>query len=351
MNNTPKIVVAEMYYPEGHRLLNVELIEILSTFTKITIIDDGAYFNKKKLRSKVDRWIKVNPIILKRIEVLKTLSHIYNLIQISVKLRKVYYDKIIFFSVNNLALYFSLPFFKSDKIIVIHHYDIDRTLSRPIELKIFKRFMNKISHVVLSDFIKSGLEEKVGINSNKVFVVNQPFINKNAELKIKNDRSKIFIGLGRNNSEEFIRKLLELDKYYTVGKLKYHIIIRSKNISYKGNNLTVINDYLTREQYDDFLNTSSACIVTYPETYKLRYSGVIDDALSHGMIVILNDIPISKYFASLYPNNCLIIKSAEDLWNLAKNDLHSLNENEFNSFINSRKIELIKEQLESVIES
>lgn len=341
-----QVVIAETLYPEGHKKLNKSFIELISANHDVTLLNNNNYFS---IESKKVNVIDVFQFKPKYFEIIYTIVYFINIVLIAIKIRNLQYDKLIFLSTRIDSLYFALPLFKKNSIVVVHHNDIDRMLNRPFENCIFKRYMNKISHVVLADFIKEGLIRETKVDNENVHVVYQPCVHKVDidQLKIS-ERKNLIIGLGQSLSSAIITDLIKLDTNRPIKWYNY-LKIRSKNVEYNSNNLEVSSKYLSDEEYYNRLADAVACLVIYPKSFNYRYSGVIDDALSHGLVVYCNDIPVSKYFMSLYPNSCRPLKDLNELLTILSSKVNPADESEIQAFINSHSSKKVADQWNHVI--
>lgn len=327
-----KIVVAEMLFPEGHVELNKKYTTILSNICELTVVDDGKYFSSMNLDNcsiitysriipNFQKLAKIKKIIpFFKLEVIDFIAHYINLIRISYKIRKIDYDRIVFFSARNDILGFALPLFKKGSVYVFHHVDLDLMTTKARYLWAFKQKMSKYHHIVLADFIKTGMIDSFGINPDLVKVVYQPIVN-NIEYRGTN-RKRIIIGLGKGIDPEQLSYMIQYDKSHT-GRLSYKILLRDNNIEYEGHNLVVTKEYYSREKYEMYLNEASICVILYPFSFNLRYSGVADDALSHGLPVMGNDIKVINYFSDKYPEYCHVINDLSILFKLPEKYFHA----------------------------
>ena len=345
MNN--RIIISDILYPEGHNALTSKWVSILSESFNITLVGKKNYYEGIRKEIPEIPVIHVRQSFFKRVEFLKTLSVVINLIRVAFAVRRINYDKIVFLSTHNAALYFAYRFFKKGSIVVVHHYDIDRTMSLPWETRIFKKYANKIHHVVLAEFIADGLSENFMIDRDLIHVVYQPIIRKseNKSLLKRNDR---FILLGRKNSEKCVKELIELDKSFNE-KNKYQFLVRAKNISYSSENVEIFDKFMSYDEYCSLLDTNVACVVIYPDTYRYRYSGVMDDAISHGLYILCYDIPVGRYFKSQCPNNVRLFADTEELWKLASCNLPIIEEKEYEIFLESHSDSCVLDQWISVL--
>lgn len=320
-----KVVVSEMLFPEGHVELNKKYISILSNICELTVVDDGKYFSSMNLSNcniitfsrivpnfhKLEKIKKIIPFL--KLDIIDFIAHYINLIRISIKIRKINYDRIIFFSARNDTLGFALPLFKRKSVYVFHHVDLDLMSLKAHYLWAFKRNMSGYYHITLADFIKTGMIETFGINPDLVKVVYQPIVN-NINF-CSGIRKRIIIGLGKGIDPEQLDFMIQYDKSHKE-RLNYQIILRDNNIEYVGRNLVVTKEYFSRDKYERYLNEASLCVILYPFSFNLRYSGVADDALSHGLPVIGNDIKVINYFSDKYPGYCHVINDLTLLFKL-----------------------------------
>lgn len=353
-----RIAVAEMLYPMGHLVLAKNYIRSLQSLGEVVVFDNNNYFSSLNLSDEVkivnvrhrrlsdERFAKIKKCIpFAKYDFFDFILQIFNAIEIALKQRKYNCDRVIFFSVRNDSLVCSLPFFKRNTVSAFHHNDIDHLANRWHERFIFNLGRNKYNHIVLASFIKDGLISEFNVNAQRVFVVYQPLLEETVEIQHK---VPLVIGLGQTIDSEILKRFIELDKQITE-KRPYHIILRNKSIEYKGNNLTVINSYLSRDEYNKFLKEATICLVYYPQVYRLRYSGIIDDILNYGGAVYGSDIEVVRYFAEQYPNSCKVV-SPEQLF--AMNDVSNCmaDKNEVLAFREKHSAFNIQKQFKLVLE-
>lgn len=340
------IVVADILYPEGHKALMTGWLKILSKDNDVTLIGKKGYFDSVESDGQLFNKIKVKQFFSKRIEFIKVFLYVFNLFIVAIALRKIKYDKILFLSTHNAALYFVLPFFRRDSIVVVHHYDLDRTAALPFEKNLFCKYSNKIKHIVLAEFIADGLISGYNVREENVYVVYQPIIKKFDDIhKIRDNK---LILLGRKYSEDFLNALIDLDKQSKkINRNK--LLIRAKGINYSSPNIEVFDKYLNYEEYCSLLESSSACVVIYPDTYKLRYSGVMDDAICHGIYILSYDIPVGRYFKAICPNCVSLFSSAKELWKIADSVIPKTFEEELKNFIGEHSDSIIIKQFQRAL--
>lgn len=341
----PHIIIADMYYPQTHSYLNNEWIRIISGFAKVTIVDDGKLFDSVEFSEPNYQRIKVKPIFTKHFNLLELILHIFNLIVIAWKVRKINYTKLFFLTVHNDALIYALPLFKKNRVVCAHHNDLDGLMYRNTSKKHFKEKAHLLKHVVLADFIRDGLLKEFPELKKEVFVVNEP-LQYYSEKSVR--KEKMVVSMGRDNDISLIENLINYDSQHEF-KSSYNFLIRSRKVNYVGNNIEVTSRYFSRDEFDDIQDTASVALLLYPQSYNLRYSGIIDDALSHHLIVLSTDFPMARYYNSLMPNNVRIIKNVIDVFNLVDTESFLFDNEELQIFLDLHKRSSVERQLKQVL--
>lgn len=337
-----KIVIADMQYPKGHKSFNSKIIELLSIENEVTVVDYKDYFNNLE----VDK-IDLKHFILPRKNIfLKTLGNIYNSFMLRRKLRKIDYDYLFFLSFENIGLSFTYKLFNN--LVLVHHNNVD-LLSNRIELNRFKKYMNKVKHIVLEDFIKQGLIKKSSVNENNVFVIPHPLME---EVQNDNKSSNILlVGLGLGNDDEFIKNMIKYFKEEApLSSIKTKIILRSSNFEYEDKNLKVFNGYLDYEDYLKMYADSSATLMCYPDSFENRFSGSFMNSFQARKKVLSTNTGIGRYLVEKYPENCKIFSNAEELVELIKNIDYQFNEKEYEQFMNNHRDENLQLELKKIFQ-
>lgn len=351
--NNPKmrIAVVQMHYPKGHRRLDQEYVRILSSSHELVIVDDGEYFSKSFCSEIGAERFRVHPLKVKRLEFMRRVMHYINLsvILLTLKFHRKDYDVLLFLNIHN-SLYLYDKLLPKRKIVIFHHQDIDDMIAYPLYYKHFIKVKDNYSHICLADFISEGLISETGVSPNNVYTVYQPLVFD--EVRNKGEKKEdLLIGIGNSTDEIVIDQLIELDMKSQVCQTRNQIIMRSKCRQYNGSHLNVITGFLSREDYESLYNRAKVSIVTYPQQYKLRYSGIIDDSLAKGLVVFSNDNPCARYFASKYPSNVFVYKSTSELWSLSIMDIPESNNDEQNSFIEAHSTTNVMHQLNCAVNS
>ena len=282
---------------------------------------------------------------------MRRVIHYINLtvVLLTLKFHRKDYDVLLFLNIHN-ALYLYNKLLPKKRIIIFHHQDIDDMISYPPYYKQFLKVKDNYTHICLADFISEGLISETGVSPNNVYTVYQPivFYELRNSLEKKED---LLIGIGNSTDEIVVDELIELDKKGIDCKFKNQIIMRSKKRQYNGYHVNVITGFLPREDYESLYNRAKVSIVTYPQQYKLRYSGIIDDSLAKGLVVFSNDNPCARFFASKYPSNVSVYKSTSELWGLSITDLPESNKDEQKKFMEAHSTTNVMHQLNCAVNS
>lgn len=305
-----RIVVVEMLYPKGHRSLDNKIISILSKRYNLLVLNYNYYFSCEGVE-------EINlPIqfLSKRIEALKVILYIINIILVKYRLRNTEFSTLLFMSINNKVSKYLNSLFPGKRIFVIHHNDIDTMIEYNNGVCLYSG-MNDIKHIVFGDFIKEKLCEHTKCNPEDVYSVHHPItLNISDEIICKKNRT--VVGLGLSNDEDFINQCIRYDSQ-SDNVLDYRIVLRSKVSNYDGNNLTVFTGFLDQNKYNEYFESASAVVLYYPSKFQYRYSGTLINAIANTCCILINDMPLSKYEGKNYPNLIKIIKTPDDLFNLS----------------------------------
>lgn len=219
----------------------------------------------------------------------------------------------------------SCLFFKYDRIVLlssrISHLNIIWPLSIFVKLKAIYHFMpknrriyHKVSLIFLQYFIDFGVYSSALSSDLSKFLVKEikvlPFreiYHKESFELLKKKLSKDQVTMLIPGVRPGVRKHVHLSSVIDGLKLRYNISV--SRIIYQGSN--DINPYdefevevisrVTSDEYTSLFRESLFVIIDFEESYELRASGVILDALKFGCIVLTTDHPIVEQYG--YPNS------------------------------------------------
>jgi len=337
-----KILYLDFLCPKRHLNLDINQINRLSNIGDIYVVSQkGRYENlPPNVRNIEKKSIEIKPgKIRNRASSLKTM-----LIS-AIESRKIDHDFIIVSSFETMMFAIGRYLFeKNDKIILFHHFNTDE-LSSKIKAFFFRMYMNKVKHIVFSEFIKDYLINKFGINPKNVFVLPH-HMNK---IKITNDNKNEYrcVGLSSSNDEKVIGDIIhkeEKDELFK--KMKIKVVLKSKEFEFDNGYLKVVKGYLEKEVFDDFIDKAQSIYMPFPTSFQFRMSGTLIDALTNSKIVYGSDIPVMRHYSKNYPSICKIVNDADSfiqalLSNENENKKHVEEFEKFKSEHSEERIEFI----------
>lgn len=195
------------------------------------------------------------------------------------------------------------------KSYVIHNNNIDGINEKRVKKLFFNTYANKINHVVLEDFIGEYLKKEFNLKEESVFVLPHP-LNSN----ICNEE-KIYdcVGISNSNDDTWIREIIHLEKETNQFKNNgCKVVLRSSSYSFDDGYLSVINGWLSDNEYNKYINTARCIFLPFPNTFRYRMSGSVVDAFSNHTVVIGSGIPLFNYYATVYKNICKVVNSSKE---------------------------------------
>ncbi len=339
-----KIAIIDQLFPFGHKKLNSSLIKIIKSDFEIILLEYQNCYNDISSDESLEK-IKLKWMLFpKRIRILQVLCNLINLFVMIFMLRKKEYDEILLLTYENISFSLFMAVFKKCPVYIMHHNNIDFLKSRA-DFFSFKSYMNKVTHIVLADFIKKGLIAKTKVDHNRVYVLNTPL---RECFKKNNEKSQngIFISLGLGNNENIISQLIELDKkvcFFKKNKIK--LVLRSNRNEYESEGMKVFSGLLSEQEYYDLFASATAYLSLYPKSFQNSFSLSIFNALQLKKRVICTDIPVARHFKELYPQNCIIFKNMEELLAELSNYDHKFNMEEYGRLLKKHDESSIRQQL------
>lgn len=312
-----RLVIFDTIFPVGHKDLNSKLIDLLSHFTDLTVLNKPGYYTNK-YPSNVK--ICTNKLLLSLNSniFLNQCYQVWNFLMGFLSVLFVKYDKILFFTFDTVGFAIGRFLFFRKDMYLFHHRNTAELENR-YKKKIFLSYANSVNHIVFTDFIKDYLVNELHISPHRVFVLPHPLILPEREDTQINssDNTNAFVGLGYANDEQLIKRIVEKEsKEHLLEKNGIRLILRSKEWNYDSNAIKILKGHLQREEYDRYFYSAKAILVLYPESYKNRMSGAIMDAFNHKKTVIGTKVPIVSYFSENYPTSCKLIASADELFDI-----------------------------------
>jgi hypothetical protein len=237
-----------------------------------------------------------------------------NLLRLYLKSTLQKYDHIIILSAKIIQLLFLIPLSLYNRMSFIYHFTpAHRVRFHKCSLKILKHFFKIGTYSQgVKEFLEVLLKKEVQLLPSR-----EIDLEKSIELlrdKLSNKHISILVPGIRPGVRNFPDLKEALNKIYSC----LDIII--DEISIQGNKGPLSENYvdatflsaLSNEDYGRLYKKSLFVIVDFHESYEVRASGILLDAMQFGCIVISNDHQISKQYG--FPDS--FIKSIESIKNI-----------------------------------
>lgn len=227
---------------------------------------------------------------------------------------------------------------------LLYHDNID-ALDNNIRLICYKIYRRNNTHVVFQPYMR---ERLLSLSKRKqdVKILHHELNLKRSTGKILDNMPEV-IALSNTNSEDIIRDMVILDQKFFFSDCDFKILIKSKEIVYRGNNIVVINEFLNKEVYDDYFMNCRVVFMPFGRSNKYRESGTVIDALSNGKNVVSTKILITDFYKKKYPENIYIYNDYEELKSVLKVAIHNCSIN--CSFLETHSYSSIMKDLEEII--
>lgn len=312
------ILYLDFMYYTGHVRSNKNFIKALGKFANVNALVQKNYFDeyREELNGvETITLIEKNNLNLSNGQLLNRLSSLKIMLKSAVLAKKIRPDYIFVSSFDTIVFRFGrLLFGDTENMYLLHTINIDE-LANFIKSKLFNTYKNKVNHVVFEQYMKDYLINRIGIESNRVFVLPHP-LNENSKIFNSKELEYACVGLSNSNDEDLITKLIELEKEKKVFKNNCKkVILKSKEKEFDNGYLKVFKGFLDINTYDTYINKSECVLVPFPKDFYYRMSGTLVDAFSNNKVVMGNNIPIIQTYAKKYPDICKIYTSESDLVN------------------------------------
>lgn len=312
-----KLLIFDTIFPVGHKDLNNRLIELMSQFSELIVLNKSGYYSEKQ-RENIR--IKTSNLFLPIVKnvFINQCFQLWNFLIAILTVVFVRYDKVLFFTYDTIGFSIGRFLFLNKNVYLFHHRNTAE-LSNKYKRIIFSFYSNTVNHIVFTDFIKAYLVNELHVPASSVSVLPHPLIfpDKVSDKQEEMDQTqKMFVGLGYANDEQLLKDIVTKEsETHILEKHGVKLILRSKVWNHKGKTISIFKGHLRREEYDHYFYSTKAVLLLYPDSYKNRFSGAIMDAFIHGKVVIGTNVPIASYFSKCYPASCMITTSVDDLFN------------------------------------
>ena len=289
-------------------------------------------------------------------KILSRLNSFFILFLLRAKVNTREYDYIFFSSYEEISLWFSG--FRG-KFILINHANI-AGLENFLKRFFIKRLSKSSINVVFHDFIRISAE-KYGIrnikvqplglsNPYRIDIAKQKTILSDINEKLINEHLSdiIFIPSGQKYGDNFIKEIIESKVFIEfLSSKNILLVIKDKTIKCSENNILMINNYISNEQYENLFLASTLVLLNYPHSFKNRVSAILFESFSCNKACLLSEIKGFTSFRNYFNYNPYysdiesLISRIDDYLNYSKDDsnnpyknLENLNPNFASLFIN-----------------
>lgn len=354
------ILLIEPMGNSGHKDINEHMIEILSKNYNIEFVSEKNYIDTSIYQDLIYRELpkeyclsnlEKKGKIINRIVILKAFNWIFNNFNFSK------YDYIIFMEYELIAFFLSSFLYKkfNKNILLLNHTNIDEVCNSKIKRMVFKKLHSNIKFLCYEDFITDYVRDnfnktvytlKHNLNLKKIELIEDKTILKNKDISV-------VCPSNNSLSDHMLEKIIELDKNLELDGV--NIIIKSNKLVYNGNNVIIINNYLSEKEYINLINQSDFVLLPYNSTkwqYNYRVSGVFFDCITLEKPMIYFKTKFFKHINQKYSNYGIGYDSDEELLDiLVSGELKKYNCIELNRNIINIKNEYSDEHILENIES
>ena len=241
-------------------------------------------------------------------------------------------ETIICLTYDDFGLFFSQYLLKKKmNVYLMHHANIDALKRSSLKRLFFHTYCKKVRHIVQCEFLSEYFSQIIP-EIDDIIIWPHPLnqINKTALSNAIYD----CVGLSTSNDDSVICEIIENEKNHeTLKNNGLKVILKSNNYEFDNGYLRVIKGFIEQDLFENYVINSRSLLMPFPETFKMRMSGTLMDALSNKKHLIGTEIPIVLRSKKTYPEivHLYTLESfASLLKKIAKSDKV---ESQFNEFI------------------
>lgn len=309
-----KIFVLDTMFSYGHKKFNYFYINLLKKYFHIIILNDGKYYNGLKGENvellDIHTSLKGNNALKARWNIIKTFVNIRK----SGALSEINHILVMGYDTLSFPAFFAICHPKTS-IYTFQHHNIDET-DNNIKKIVFMLYKNKMTHFVLEESFVEQFRKKCNIKSQIVYIPH--YLSKLGFCEETKLYNRSVIAMSNSNDEKKIEKLIELDRNGYLNELAYKIVTKSKIYDYNQEKLEVISGYIPDEIYEKNFFDAKAVLILFPDSYDIRFSCTLLEALVNYKIVIGYDIPFVLAYKKKYPKNVYSFHTFDELLNILK---------------------------------
>lgn len=343
--NHKRILYADLLSPEGHIKFNNIYLNALDGEYDIICVGQGEYTSKLCLPSSClktysfpefhipkdnNRWTSIQ-FRLHQIRMQKYC------VQLAIR---EHCDAIIFSSFENVSLSFIAT--RGVNIIAICHNNVEQLFLSKIKHHLLRLLSNRIKLVTLT----KGAADHLTHNGIKNTLLPHGFVNEVKQATGSNQF--IFIPANEAYDDKILRYILSNEYTSFLQNNKCQLVIKQK-IADRFNGcselIKVVSNVLPHAEYETYFSQAAVIILPYAETYTLRSSGIVMEAIANDKFVI---VPNTISFSSLKiegDNGILLYDTAEDIKQLT---LYAIRNQNSISFSNIKALNSASRILEGI---
>lgn len=345
-----RVLLIDQLSPSGHLKYVQAWIECLNRLNiRYEIIGKKEFIerlieikkeNKISIPNKYYENIEHKNIIIREIYLIKLLRYINK----NIDLKK--YNKIFFLSFENISIFLSFFLYTLKPYLILHNNlrRIDETFTYFI-LKVLSKKMKLIS---LDDFIKEELNKRL-IKSERVI---HPILEiEKIERKEIKEKIIIFSPSITSIDEKLIKSITSDDEIKKILEEKnIQIILRTKfPLDLDNDNITVLNNYLDKNDYNNYLNKADIIFLPYVKNFKLRVSAVFFESIYLKKSLIIPKYNDLKYFLKFKTSSISGFKDLSDLKEILKTVERILEKKDYQEIYNTYSINTMKKDIEKIL--
>lgn len=298
-----RIILVEFTPTIGHRSLFNNTYRLLRTGFDVICFCPKEY-DKQNVDLKYNELPKGYPPKTKSYfkylwnEIVNTRANVRKVMQYAKK--KQIFD-VVCLTYGDFGFFFSLLLLpKCINLYMMHHANVDSISRSRIKRFMFNIYKKRFIHIVNSGFMGDYLKNYIGVNSSNVLVWPHPL---NPITIPQKELIYDCVGLSNSNDEKVINQIIELERQTEIIKRNsLHVILKSACDKFDNGYLQVFNGFIDKAIFDDYISKARCLFMPFPDSYQMRMSGTLMDALSNNKILLGTNIPIIKYSKKMYPN-------------------------------------------------
>lgn len=313
-----KVLALDLLCPEGHVVLDSNIVDALSQSTIVHVAVMKGYFGHEPPHGAsvvyaAPPWL-FTPASRLGFRVKQLLVMLYW----AVKLRLDSYDAILVLSYETISLLLSIGLFgRRVHLYVFDHVSLDDLASR-VKQWSFQKLSRRVHHLVLEPYMID-VVHRFGGPTAHVSVVPHTLRHFSAAetedvMQGAGNVRLCCVGPSESNDESFVEWMIHEET--STGVLQQHSVsltLHSTNESFDDGWLHVYHRRLDDIEYESLLYGADLVILPYPRTFQNRASGVLFEALACRRHWIGTNIPMFREYASMYPMLGQVCQTHEEL--------------------------------------